>query len=127
MAARLPPPQNCSKGNSNNIKTTHESSTKALDDMYSQVLEYSFKDVKNPKDRQDLESIFRLVVGAIVILLNPLSAVSITKLLNEDGMIIQMRLRHLHSVLEVPDSQSDPIRLLHLSFRDFLLDKERCS
>ncbi len=43
-----------------------------------------------------------------------------------DGGIIQRRLRHLHSVLQVPDNQKDPIRLLHPSFRDFLLDKERC-
>jgi hypothetical protein len=34
--------------------------------------------------------------------------------------------RHLHSVLNVPESQGPPIRLLHPSFRDFLLDKQRC-
>ena len=33
----------------------------------------------------------------------------------------------LHSVLEVPTSSADPIRLLHPSFRDFLLADERCS
>jgi hypothetical protein len=31
----------------------------------------------------------------------------------------------LHSVLSVPTNQDSPIRLLHLSFRDFLLDPEK--
>jgi hypothetical protein len=105
---------------------TNESPTKDLDKMYSQILEHSFKDIKITKDRQQLASIFRQVVGAIAILLSPLSVISITRLLAIDGGIIQRRLRHLHSVLEVPENQENPIRLLHPSFRDFLLDKERC-
>jgi len=40
---------------------------------------------------------------------------------------VDVRLRGLHSVLDVPDRQESgfPARLLHPSFRDFLLDKER--
>ncbi|KAF8537980.1 hypothetical protein BDD12DRAFT_886446 [Trichophaea hybrida] len=39
------------------------------------------------------------------------------------------RLRPLYSVLDVPETGKDesPVRLLHPSFRDFLLDKERCT
>jgi hypothetical protein len=33
----------------------------------------------------------------------------------------------LHSVLNVPETESSTIRLLHPSFRDFLLDPKRCS
>ena len=115
------------QGNANNVIITDESPTKDLDKMYSQILQLSFKGINSPKDRQQLASIFRQVVGAIVILFNPLSAVSIARLLDVDGKIIQMRLRHLHSVLEVPNSQTHTIKLLHPSFRDFLLDKERCT
>jgi hypothetical protein len=32
----------------------------------------------------------------------------------------------LHSVLDVPESPDSPIRLLHPSFRDFLLSGQRC-
>jgi hypothetical protein len=39
---------------------------------------------------------------------------------------VRARLRFLHSVLEVPESDEHPIRLLHPSFRDFLLDNKRC-
>jgi len=35
-------------------------------------------------------------------------------------------LEPLHSVLNVPEDESSPIELFHLSFRDFLLDKKRC-
>jgi NACHT domain len=115
------------QGNANNIIITDESPTKDLDKMYSQILQLSFKAINSPKDRQQLASIFRQVVGTIVILFNPLSASSIARLLDIDGKIIQMRLRHLHSVLEVSDSQTHTIKLLHPSFRDFLLDKERCT
>jgi hypothetical protein len=41
----------------------------------------------------------------------------------EDIWII---LTHLHSVLIVPESESEPIRILHKSFADFITDKERC-
>ena len=33
----------------------------------------------------------------------------------------------LHSVLDISDNQNHPIQLLHPSFRDFLLDSNRCS
>jgi NACHT domain len=115
------------QGDANNIITTDESPTKDLDKMYSQILKLSFKGIKSLNDKQNLASIFRQVIGAIVILFNPLSAISIARLLDVKDEIVQMRLRHLHSVLEVPDSQTHTIRLLHPSFRDFLLDKERCT
>lgn len=35
------------------------------------------------------------------------------------------RLNTLHSVLSVPANQNSPVRLLHLSFRDFLIDAEK--
>ena len=116
-----------SQGNANSNIVTNESPTKDLDKMYSQILEYSFKGVNSLKDKKQLASIFRQVIGAIVILFNPLSAISIARLLDVSGKVIQMRLRHLHSVLKVPDNHAYPLRLLHPSFRDFLLDKERCS
>jgi hypothetical protein len=35
---------------------------------------------------------------------------------------INNQLDLLHSVLEIPQDQFTPVQLLHLSFRDFLLD-----
>src|SRR5277367_1832640 len=118
---------NSTQRDGDNMIITDESPTKDLDKMYSQILEHSYKGVKSLKDRQQVVSLFRQVVGTIVVLSNPLSAISIARLFDVDCKRIQMRLRHLHSVLEVPDNQSHPLRLPHPSFRDFLLDGKRCS
>ena len=39
---------------------------------------------------------------------------------------IDLTLKSLHSLLNISTNREFPIRLLHLSFRDFLLDKQRC-
>jgi hypothetical protein len=38
---------------------------------------------------------------------------------------IKCQLDFLHSVLSVPNSEDIPIRLLHLSFREFLVDPQK--
>jgi hypothetical protein len=105
---------------------THKSPTRELDGIYLQILEYSFKKVEDERDRPKLAEIFRKVVGSIVILSEPLSAIAIARLLAVRKHTVDLRLRHLHSVLLVSENQESPIRLLHPSFRDFLLDKQRC-
>lgn len=116
---------NTSSQVSKNINT-NKSPTKELDMVYTQVLEHSLKNCPE-EDKEQLAAISRQVVGAIVILFDPLSAIAIIKLLDKEKWIIKKRLNHLRSVLEVPDSEEYPIRLLHPSFRDFLLNDKRCS
>ncbi|KAK8045624.1 hypothetical protein PG993_005648 [Apiospora rasikravindrae] len=67
---------------------------------------------------------FRLVVGSIILLGAPLSRISLARLLNTSMKTVANVLDLLHSVLSVPDSPYEPIRLLHLSFRELLLDPE---
>lgn len=80
------------------------------------------------KSGEESYELFKRVVGSIVILFNPLSAVALGFLLDKSAigtkqaqMDVEEMLSHLHSVLEVPKSSANPIRLLHPSFRDFLL------
>ena len=68
---------------------------------------------------------FRDIVGSIVILASPLSRSALTRMLNTAQKTVNNRLRLLHSVLDVPSSPELPVRLFHLSFRDFLLDPEK--
>ncbi|KAI0406715.1 hypothetical protein F4802DRAFT_91989 [Xylaria palmicola] len=68
---------------------------------------------------------FRVIVGSIVILASPLSTSALERMLNIAHSTIETRLDWLHSVLSVPLSRDVPVRLLHLSFRDFLLDPEK--
>ncbi|KAK6348667.1 hypothetical protein TWF718_006455 [Orbilia javanica] len=75
-------------------------------------------------DRSDTVREFREIVGAIVTLATPLSTKSLAILLGIDEIDIKYTLDPLHSVLEVPEDQKGLVRLLHLSFRDFLTDPE---
>lgn len=77
-------------------------------------------------DRERLYQDFRVIVGSIVTLAEPLSVTSLAVLLNFVRHTIVLRLRPLHSVLWVPADPETPVRTLHLSFREFLLsDKLR--
>ncbi|KAH6986690.1 hypothetical protein EDB80DRAFT_655684 [Ilyonectria destructans] len=68
---------------------------------------------------------FRVIVGSIVILARPLSTCALAQMLSVSKDTIDDRLDLLHSVLSIPPSSSSPVRLLHLSFRDFLVDAEK--
>jgi hypothetical protein len=67
-----------------------------------------------------------LVVGSIVLALKPLPRASLAEILEMTPQDIWMILTHLHSVLVMPESESEPIRILHKLFADFITDKERC-
>ena len=72
-------------------------------------------------DKENLGRKFRQIVGTIVILADPLSTLSLANLLAISKEDIDSVLDDLHSVLSIPSDQDFPVRLLHLSFRDFLL------
>ncbi|KAJ0423845.1 WD40-repeat-containing domain protein [Aspergillus carlsbadensis] len=74
--------------------------------------------------KDDVIPPFKLIVGSIILLATPLSINTISVLLGLEPDDIQMRLNQLHSVLNVPKDLDSAVRLFHLSFRDFLLDKE---
>jgi hypothetical protein len=68
---------------------------------------------------------FRDIVGSIIILASPLSTAALARLIQVPKRVIDDRLDLLHSVLSIPSELDTPVRLLHLSFRDFLLDPEK--
>jgi NACHT domain len=68
---------------------------------------------------------FGHIVGSIVVLANPLSAVSLASLLGILIKDVDNRLYWLHSVLNVPSESGNPVTLFHLSFRDFLVHPDK--
>lgn len=68
--------------------------------------------------------LFQSVVGPIILLYSTLSLSSLSKLLADDCDKDEIAgiLGMLHSVLDIPLSDTDVIQTYHLSFRDFLLD-----
>ena len=77
------------------------------------------------RDREDWLRVFRELVGSIVILASPLPVGPLARLLQVPKKQVECRLDALHSVLSIPDREDVPIRLLHLSFREFLLDPQK--
>ena len=110
------------KGNS-----TGRQSTVNLDHMYTQVLTYSLVKDECEEDRLELSKQFKHIVGSIVILFDVLSANALTNLLRIPFENVDTMLSLLHSLLSIPPDPDSFIRLLHPSFRDFLLDPGRCT
>ncbi|KAJ9130547.1 vegetative incompatibility protein HET-E-1 [Pleurostoma richardsiae] len=98
--------------------------TSNLDATYRPVLDQLLIGLTDSEKRGVVEN-FKQVVGSIVILASPLSTPSLHRLLALPLEIIEGQLGLLHSVLNVPPDSHSPVRLLHLSFRDFLVDPER--
>jgi len=101
--------------------TSHEGRS-GIDLLYTQVLEQAVKTMH--ADDEELHSNRRTVVGAILLVLNPLSVKAFSDLLRVSD--ISTTLRSLHSLLLVPTSNISPIRIFHKSFPDFLTDPGRC-
>jgi hypothetical protein len=95
-----------------------------LDRTYLPVLDQLLSEQEEDEKEAWLQA-FREVVGSVVVLESPLSAVSLARLLQVPQEETQCRLDSLHSVLSVPDSEDTPVRLLHLSFREFLVDPQK--
>lgn len=107
--------------------TLRISPTQSLDEIYSQVLKSSVYMNYDEEDREEIFDLFKQIVGSIVTLSDTLSITALTSLLDLPKRDVDEILQQLQAVLDVPDALDLPIRLLHPSFRDFLLDKSRCS
>ncbi len=94
------------------------------DATYLLIMDRLFNE-EDVAEKESQATDFRAIVGSIVNLASPLSVVSLARLLRIDKGDICCRLDSLHSVLMVPKREDGPIRLLHLSFRDFLVDTKK--
>jgi hypothetical protein len=92
-----------------------------MDSTYIPVLKQLLTGQDEAESKQLLEE-FKEIVGVVIILATPLSISSLSQLIDRGPDDIKCRLDRLHSVLSVPNDFNSPVRLLHLSFRDFLLD-----
>ena len=102
--------------------TVHEGRA-GIDPLYAQVLMHGFFSVKEATVFANL----RRVLASVILAFNPLSREQIAKILNIKSSLITANLRHLHSVLPIPNEDSEEIRVFHKSFPDFLQDPDRCS
>ena len=93
-----------------------------INQLYTQIFTLAFLDVTEAAVFSNL----RRVLGAVILAFNPLSREQIAKLLEISPFLVTTILRHLHSVLFVPNEESKEIRVFHKSLPDFLQDRDRC-
>jgi len=102
------------------------SATAHLDGIYTTLLQHSAFGKCDDQEPEQLVRRFRQVVGSIVVMFNTMAAIDLAKLLQIPFRVVSGTLGSLRSVLSVPENESQPVRLFHLSFRDFLQDSQRC-
>ena len=103
-------------------QNTIEEEKSGIDDLYTQILEQAFHFVH--VDEKGFHSRFRSVMGAVLLMFNPLPMKALSSLIRVTD--IPTILSSLHSLLLVPNNEADPIRVLHGSLPDFLMDSGRC-
>ena len=92
-----------------------------LDSLYTSILEQAFGE-KDPEDDPGVRSI----LGAVVLVANPLSPSIIATLLSFDTEAVFSRLSSIHSLLILQEDVDSPVLSFHKSFPDFITDSTRC-
>ncbi|CAH0027573.1 unnamed protein product [Clonostachys rhizophaga] len=75
------------------------------------------------RQRDDIVSRFRNIIGSLILLAEPLSVISLANLVGVSPSAVGGIVSSLHSVLNVPRDLKSPVKILHLSFRKFLVKK----
>lgn len=87
-----------------------------LSTLYTTILVASYGTV-SPEHAKRL----RDVLGTVVLAQEPLSPLSVAQLVGLDVTRVKSTLTGLHSVLHVPTGNDEPIRIIHPTFPEFLL------
>jgi hypothetical protein len=94
-----------------------------LEQTYISVVSQVLVGVEDVNEKNKLCCDFHDIIGSIILLANPLSTMSLAKLLHIEMIDIDDQLRCLQSVLSIPSDSNTLVYLFHLSFREFLLMK----
>jgi hypothetical protein len=99
---------------------------KHLNEIYLIVLKHSISAEYTDEERNELCDMLRITLGSVVVLLFPLSAFSLSTLFHLLKEHVDQTLDDLYAILDIPEDPTRPLRLHYPSFRDFLLNKDRC-
>lgn len=102
------------------LKYQARSQVLKLDATYRPVLDQFLAGLDNLEREEALEN-FQELVGSIIILASPLSTACLSYLLRISKADVDCRLDLLYLVLSIPSNPESSIKLLYLSFRDFLV------
>ena len=96
--------------------------SKQIDLLYGSILQGAFSD-NGPEDDSNVRS----VLGAVVLVVNPLSPSTIAALLGLDPDDVSPILFSTHSLLVLREDIDHPVRPFHKSFSDFIINPARCT
>jgi len=98
-----------------------------VDEMYLNILRFHVAKLSFPHEKASLCSRLQAIVGNIAILFEPVSVTTLGRFLEKhpDKFRRDRDLAKLRSVLSDALDESSVLSFVHLSFRDFLLDKTR--
>jgi hypothetical protein len=93
-----------------------------MDKTYLPILTRLLDDQESDeREQQQLLQEFQDIVGAIILLAVPLSINTLSPFLGRERDQISNRLDSFRSVLSIPSDENRPVRILHLSFPEFLV------
>jgi hypothetical protein len=94
-----------------------------LDDLYSQIL----RNAHYASNRaEEVNADLRAVLVTLVLVQQQLPAGEIAVIAGVDDDQCREHLRHISALLDYQHETEEPVRLMHLSVRDFLSDSRRC-
>ncbi|KAF9778474.1 hypothetical protein BJ322DRAFT_1114303 [Thelephora terrestris] len=93
-----------------------------LDSLYTTILREAFGD-----DDPENDPKVRLVLGAVILVTNPLSPSTIAAILGFDITYISTLLSSMHSLLILQENVDHPVQPFHKSFPDYIIDPTRCA
>ncbi|OBT69729.1 hypothetical protein VE03_00856 [Pseudogymnoascus sp. 23342-1-I1] len=97
-----------------------------LNEIYLAVLKHSISSEYSDEEKEVVCNMLKYTLGSIVVLLSPLSTSSLSRLLHLLREDLDLTFEDLYAILDIPEDPTRPLRLHHPSFRDFLLNKDRC-
>jgi hypothetical protein len=99
---------------------------KHLDEIYLTVLKYSISLEYSDEEKEEVYDMLKHTLGSLVVLLSPLSTSSLSMLLHLPREDVDWTFEDFYAILNIPKDPTCPLHLHHPSFRDFLLNKDRC-
>jgi len=108
--------------------TTYEGATQlknktTLDSLYTAILQMT---PKSSGEDPELNSRIQSIIGAVVLLVNPLPPSAIAELIGLEALQVKKVLTPLQSLLVLGEDPDHPVKLFHKSFPDFITDPSRC-
>jgi hypothetical protein len=96
-----------------------------LDELYTHILMNALR--VTPRNRHVVDATLRNVLITLVLVCEPLSVEAIASLTTVEERECERFLRRMSAVLEHDIGTSNSVRLIHLSFLDFLSQTNRCN